>query len=223
MKNIWLRSIVITVFVFIIMWGANKLGDLKMFTAFDVIGQSLKDFQLTDYAFSQLRPDPLVDERIVLVNIGELSRREIAQQIGIINQFKPKVIAIDGLLNCEGGLRDTVNCPALLDTLGNLMLASAIQEAGNVVVAEKLLQTDSLSEFDSELSDSIEYADPMFRINVKDGFVNFPTDATYQDDVKLCRTIWPKYDVKGRTELAFATQIAMQYDSVKTVKFLRRK
>src|SRR6185436_12378829 len=99
MKNIWLQSIIITLFVFVTMWGANKLADLKMFTAFDVIGQSLKDFQLTDYAFSYLRPDPLVDDRIVLINIGELSRREIAQQIGIITQFKPKVIAIDGLMN----------------------------------------------------------------------------------------------------------------------------
>jgi CHASE2 domain-containing sensor protein len=205
------------------MWGANKLADLKMFTAFDVIGQSLKDFQLTDYAFSYLRPDPLVDERIVLINIGELSRREIAQQIGIITQFKPKVIAIDGLLNCEGGLRDTVSCPQLLDTLGNLMLAAAIEQAGNVVLAEKLLQTDSLSKVDSELSDSLEYADPMFRVKAKDGFVNFPTDATYQEDVKLCRTVWPQYDVKGKTELAFATRIAMLYDSAKTKKFLARK
>jgi CHASE2 domain-containing sensor protein len=146
----------------------------------------------------------------------------MARQIALINQFKPKVIAIDGLLNCEGGLRDSINCPALLDTLGNLLLASAIQEAGNVVVAEKLLQTDSLSGFDSELSDSLEFADSMFRINSKDGFVNFPTDATYQEDVKLCRTVWPQYDVKGKKELAFATQIAMQYDSVKTMRFLRR-
>ena len=222
MRNIWLQSIIITAFVFITMWGANKLADLKMFTAFDVIGQSLKDFQLTDYAFSYLREDPLVDQRIVLVNIGELSRREIAQQIAVINQFKPKVIAIDVLLNCEGGLRDSVNCPALLDTLGNLMLSSAIQDAGNVVLAEKLLQTDSLSRFDSAIADSTEYADPMFRVNSSGGFVTLPTDATYQGDVKLCRTIWPKYDVKGKTELAFATQIAMQYDSVKTMKFLRR-
>jgi CHASE2 domain-containing sensor protein len=103
------------------------------------------------------------------------------------------------------------------------MLAAAIDQAGNVVLAEKLLQTDSLSKFDSALSDSLEYADPMFRINAKDGFVNFPTDATYQEDVKLCRTVWPQYNVKSKTELAFSTQIAMQYDSSKTTKFLRRK
>src|SRR5882762_8743670 len=105
MRNIWFQSIIITLFVFITMWGANKLLDLKIFTAFDVIGQSLKDFELTDYAFSYLREDPLVDQRFVIVNIGNLSRREIAQQVRRINQYKPKVIAIDALFHCEGGLR----------------------------------------------------------------------------------------------------------------------
>lgn len=222
MRNIWLRSILITVFVFIMMWGANKLLDLKIFTAFDVIGQSLKDFELTDYAFSYLREDPLVDQRFVIVNIGNESRRALAQQLRLISQYKPKVIAIDAFFNCEGGLRDTLNCPALLDTLGNLLLASAIEEAGNVILSEKLLQTDSLSKFDSNISDSIEYSDPMFRVNVKEGFVTLPTKATYQQDVKLCRSIWPKVEVKGKTELAFSTQIAMQYDSVKTMEYLKR-
>ena len=99
MRNIWFQSIIITLFVFITMWGANKLLDLKIFTAFDVIGQSLKDFELTDYAFSYLREDPLVDQRFVIVNIGNLSRREIAQQVRRINQYKPKVIAIDALFH----------------------------------------------------------------------------------------------------------------------------
>jgi len=50
----------------------------------------------------------------------------------------------------------------------------------------------------------------------KQGFVSLPTDATYQEDVKLCRTIYPKVNVNGKDELAFSVQIAMQFDSVKT-------
>ncbi len=180
MKNIWIQSVIITGFVFFLMWGANKLTDLKLFSAFDTIGQALKDFELTDYAFSKLRPDPLVDERIVLVNIGNLSRREIAQQIRLISQFKPRVIATDILFACEGGLRDSVNCPALLDTLGNLMLASAISEAGNVVLGDKLLQSDTLAKIDTDLSDSLEHSDPMFLVHAKEGFVNLPTKATFR-------------------------------------------
>ena len=223
MRKFWLQCFYITVFVFFMLWGGSQITDLKLFTAFDSIGQALKDFELTDYAFSKLRPDPVVEEDIVLVNIGQLTRREIAQEIQILNQFKPRVIAYDGFFNCEGGLRDSINCPALLDTLGNLMLASAIAEADNFVLGSKLLQTDSLSEYDVEYYDSLEYSDPMFITDAKNGFVSLPTDATYQEDVKLCRTIFPKWDVNGEQQLAFSVQVAMQYDSVKTKKFLARK
>jgi CHASE2 domain-containing sensor protein len=223
MKNIWLQSFIITGFVFGLLWSANQFLDLKLFGAFDVIGSALKDFQLTDYAFSKLRAEPVVEQRIVLVNIGDLSRREVAQQIQIINQFKPKVIGIDALYNCEGNLRDTVDCPQLLDTLGNLMLSQAIKEAGNVVMAEKLLQTKKLALTDTDVFDSLEYSDPVFRLgNVHNGFVSLPTEATYQEDVKLCRTIFPQFSVNGKRELYFGTQIAMQYDSVKANKFLAR-
>src|SRR6478609_9793482 len=144
MKRFWFQSFTITAFVFFMLWGANKVTDFKLFQAFDSMGQALRDFELTDYAFSELRPDVLVDERIVLVNIGNLSRREVAQQILMINQYHPRVIAFDGFFNCEGGLRDSLNCPQFLDTLGNLILSSAIQGASNFVLATKLLQTDSL-------------------------------------------------------------------------------
>jgi CHASE2 domain-containing sensor protein len=204
------------------LWGAANLTDLKIFTAFDVIGQALKDFELTDYAFSSLRPDPEVEQRIVLVNIGSLSRRQIAQQIQIINQFKPRVIGIDSFFDCEGGLRDSINCPQLLDTLGNLLLSNAIQEAENVVLAEKLLQTRSLAKIDTDVYDSLEYSDPLFSDYAKGGFVSLPTNATYQEDVKLCRSLFPKMKVNGKDELAFSVQIAMQYDSVKAKHFLAR-
>jgi CHASE2 domain-containing sensor protein len=222
MKKFWLQSLSITIFVFLMLWGADKLTDFKLFQAFDSISQALKDFELTDYAFSQLRPDPSVEERIVLVNIGTLSRRGIAQQIQILNQFKPRVIAYDGFFNCEGNLRDSINCPALLDTLGNLMLASAIADANKFVLGSKLLQSDSLAEYDVEYYDSMEYSDPIFDQNAKYGFVSLPTNAYYQDDVKLCRTIFPKWEVNQTENLAFSVQTAMQYDSVKTRKFLER-
>ena len=193
MKKFWFQSFIITLFVFFMLWGANQATDLKIFTAFDTIGQALKDFELTDYAFSNLRDDPDVDERIVLVNISNIPRRDVARQIQIISQFKPRVIGFDGFFNCEGALRDSVNCPMLLDTLGNLMLSYAIREAGNVVLGSKLLQTDSLAKFDTDVYDSLEISDPMFNEFSKRGFVSLPTGATYQEDVKLCRSIFPVF------------------------------
>ena len=222
MKKYWLPSFVVTVFVFFMMWAVSKISDFKLFSAFDTIGQALSDTELTDYAFNELRPDPVVDQRIVLVNFSTLSRGEIAQQIQVISRQKPKVIGVDALFNCEGGLYDTLNCPQLLDTLGNMMLRFAIQEAGNVVLGEKLMQTDSLAKFDTNEADSLETPDPNFSEFAKLGFVTLPTDATYQEDVKLVRTIYPQWVVKGKRELAFSVRMAMMYDSVTTEQFLAR-
>lgn len=222
MKRFWLQCLAITCFVFGMLWFAQKVTDLKVFTAFDTIGQAMKDFELTDYAFSNLRPDPTVDERIVLVNMGTLDRRGMAQQISILNSFQPRVIAYDGFFNCEGGLYDTLNCPQLLDTLGNLMLANAIEEANMFVLGSKLLQTDSVAKHDVEFYDSLEISDPVFDRQAKYGFISLPTNASYQEDVKLCRSLFPKWTVNGKEELAWSVQIAMQYDSVKTKKFLER-
>lgn len=226
MKKFWLQCFNITIFVFLMMWGVSKVTDFKLFNAFDPISQALSDFKMTDYAFSNLRPDPTVEERVVLVNIGDLSRGEVAQQIHIIRQFKPRVIGVDSFFNCEGRLRDSVNCPALLDTLGNLLLEDAIREAGNVVLVSKLLQKAKTSENENMVDtyDSIEFSDIRFSINAKHGYANLVTDppAIYQDDVKQCRSFVPKYEVYGEDNYAFAVQMCMMYDSVKTKRFLAR-
>jgi hypothetical protein len=65
MKKIAIQSALTTAFVFLMLWFASVLTDLKIFSAFDPITQALADFELTDYAFSSLRPDPPVEERIV--------------------------------------------------------------------------------------------------------------------------------------------------------------
>lgn len=223
MKKYWIQSTIITVFVFFMLWVGTLLADLKLFTAFDTISMALKDFRLTDYAFSELRPHPVVDERIILVNIGTLDRRGMAQQIEILNSYGPRVIGFDGFYNCEGNLRDSVNCPALLDTLGNLMLENALANSRSFVLGSKLMQTDSVAQFDVEYYDSLEVSDPNFMQYAKPGFISLPTEATYQEDVKLCRSLFPQWTVNGQRQLAFSVQLAYQYDSVITKKFLERQ
>ncbi len=232
MKKSILRGALVTAFVFLMMWGLQGLSEWKILSAFDPISQALGEFALTDYVFSKIRPDPEIDERIVLVNIGELSRAEIAQQINTVSSLGAKVIGIDSFFNCEGGLEDTVNCPQLLDTLSNLMLSGAIAQAGNVVLVSRLLQTDSLYmlKASEEIFDSIEYSSPMFsEFAARNAYANLPTGdaennnaATYQEDVKICKTIFPQMMVNGKRELAFSVQMAWLYDSVKTERFLAR-
>jgi CHASE2 domain-containing sensor protein len=223
MKKLSLQGLAITTFVFVMMWGVNKITDFKLFSAFDGMSQAFSEFEITDIVFSQLRPDPLVDQRIILVNLAP-SRGLVAQQIMKIKQHRPKVIGIDSFFDCEGGLYDTLNCPQLLDTLGNLMLSNAIEEAGNVVLVSKLLQTKKLidKEGDVDVYDSIEYSDPKFRIFARNAYASLPTNANYQEDVKLCRSLFPKMMVNGKRELAFSVQVAMLYDSIKANKFLAR-
>lgn len=225
MKKFWLNCFLATLFVFGLMWALDKLMNLNMFDAFDPIGQALSDFELTDYAFSNIRPDPDVDERILIVNIGNLSRAGIAEQLRIISKHQPRVIGIDGFFNCDGGLRDTVNCPQLLDVMGNLLLSNAIQEAGNVVLVSKLHQSfASFKAGEVDVYDSMEYSDAMFQDYAASGFANLPTanKAEYQEDVKISRVFVPKLEVNERQEVAFSVKVAMLYDSVKAAILLQR-
>jgi CHASE2 domain-containing sensor protein len=221
MRKFWIDCVLATLLVFLSMWGLFGITQLQVFNAFDPIGQALSDVELTDYVFSSLREEPDVDQNIVIVNIGNLSRRQIAEQIQIISKYRPKVIGIDGFFDCSKRLRDTVNCPQLKDTFGNLMLGNVIQEAGNVILVTKVAQADTL--LPPDVYDSLRRSDSLFVTHAaREGYANLDSDAAFQDDVKTCRLFNPKLDIKGKSHYAFAVEIAMEYDSIKTQKFLQR-
>ncbi len=220
MRKFWLDCIIATNFVFLAMWAIVGFTNLRMFNAFDSIGVALNDVELTDYVFQRLRATPEPDTNIVVVNIGNLSRREIAEQIRIISKYKPKIIGIDAFFDCYGRTRDTVNCPALRDVMGNYMLGSAIQDAGNVILVTKTIRKDSL--LPEGVFDFLRRSD--FSANAHgEGFANLDTDAAFQDDTKTCRQVNPRlYDKDGKPQYAFSVAMAMAYDSVKTKEFLKR-
>jgi CHASE2 domain-containing sensor protein len=224
MKKFWTDVVMATVMVFLAMWGLSGVTRLNVFSAFDSIGTALSDIELTDYVFSQLREDPLVDTSIVIVNIGTLGRRGIAEEIKIISKYHPKVIGIDSFFGCRSGLRDTVNCPQLKDVMGNLMLADAIREAGNVVLVSKVTQTKKLAATNTlDVYDSVRRSDDVFIDGALiQGYANLETDAAFQDDVKTCRRFNPRINVKDTAHYAFGVQLAMAYDSAKTKELLAR-
>lgn len=222
MRKFWLDCAIATVFVFLALWGLFGLTQLHVFNAFDSLGEALADVELTDYVFSSLRDEPNVDEDIVLVNIGRLSRRQIAEQVSIIARYKPRVIGIDSFFDCRGRNYDTLSCPPLADELGNQMLGEAIRSAGNVVLVTKLLRNDSTlaeNEFDT-----LRRSDPLFRdYALAEGFANLETDAAFQDDVKTCRMFNPVMLVNDSAHRAFSVELAFQYDSAKTSKLINRQ
>lgn len=223
MRNFWVNCAFATIFTFVNLFLIVKITDLKIFSAFDPLGQALRDMELTDIAFSQLRSDPTIDTNIVMVNIGELSRREVAMQIEILNKYSPKVIGIDSFYDCPGGLRDTVNCPQLKDVIGNIMLGNAIEAGRNVVMVSNVLQTDSMVRAGIvDQYDSMEHTDADIRRDAYEGFANLDTDAEMQESFKTCRQFNPQLMVSGEKKLAFSVTMAMIYDSAKTQRFLAR-
>ena len=113
---------------------------------------------MTDLVFSQIRESPKVDKNVVLVNIGTLSRREIAKQIRIINQYDPKVIGIDGYFY---ELKE--------DSIGDMLLNSAFSDIENLVLVSKL-EYDPLT----ETYDSIRFSNEFFNADHY-GFANLGT------------------------------------------------
>lgn len=174
----------------------------------DPVGDALKDIEVTDLVFSKLRGEPTVDDHIVIVNIGRLDRRGIAEQLRIINRYEPKVIGIDVLF--EGEREE--------DPLGDALLAEALSEAGNVVMVSKVdvydEQTDSYKK--------LEKSHPMFSRHAVTGHANLTTEATSQEQYKSSRLFMPKAGVAGKEEQAFAVKIASLYDPDATKAFLER-
>jgi CHASE2 domain-containing sensor protein len=217
-----------TVFVFIVLLSIREVSQFDVFNVFDPLGQALGDMELTDITFSSLRLEiPPVDENITIINIGDLSRAQLAQQIQAISQFKPKVIGIDSFFDCPGGMTDSVNCPLAYDTLSNLLLGNAIQEAGNVVLVTKLLQSKQLiGKYGGDIDkyDSLEHSDAIILGNAHEGYASLETNAEHQEDLKTCRSFNPKMTLEnGETEYAFSVKIAMLFDSTKAQKFLSRE
>jgi CHASE2 domain-containing sensor protein len=229
MKKFLLDCLIATLFVFAVLLGLREVSQLKILNAFDPLSQSLGDMEMTDITFSRLREEPLIDTNIVIVNIGDLPRAGIAQQINMISKFKPRVIGIDSFFDCgecPPGKIDSLCCPLAYDTLNNLIFGEAVRAAGSVVMVTKLLQTDSLLQAfggDIDIYDSLEHTDEMLRPNSVEGYASLETDAEHQEDLKSCRRFNPTMVVDGKRQYAFSVRMAMMFDSTKAKKFLERE
>ncbi|MEO1049040.1 MAG: CHASE2 domain-containing protein [Bacteroidota bacterium] len=213
MKKLILDAVFATIFVFFLMWMFSSIAAFKVFEIFDPIGEALSDMEITDVVFSELREDPIADTAITLVNIGNISRGQIAQQISIISRYEPKIMGFDSFFSSPKQ-----------DTLGDLSLSFTLSATDNMVMVSKLLQSDSLTKVATgeEIYDSLKRSHPMFRQNVYEGFANLETDADYQQDFKTCRRFPPTRDLNGKPRYAFGVRLAMAYDSAQAKKFLKR-
>lgn len=206
-KKFWLDTIYGFVFIVGIAALTTTISTFKIFDILDPFGDALKDMETTDLVYSQdLRKDQLAEENVILVNVGDLNRAKIAQQVNIINMAEPAVIGMDMQFSYPKE-----------DTLGDLMLSDAFSRVENLVMYSKLTNFD-----DDDTFDSLEVSNQELFGYGKTAFTNFITGAADQDDPKVCRTFAPREEIYGRDELAFSVQLVQMYDSAKAAAFLER-
>ncbi|WP_421897567.1 CHASE2 domain-containing protein [Marinoscillum sp.] len=206
MKRFILDTLLCSLFIFGIMGAFASVTFFKVFDLFDPIGDMFSDFELTDIVFSQLSEDPIADDRIVMVNIGMLNREGIARQIEIINQYNPRIIGLDVMLDAHK------------EWSKDSALTRVLSETANIVIGEKLVGLDEeTNEFAMTLKPEEHIAQAAHL-----GFVNLITNAKVQEDLKMCREFTPSEIVMGETKYAFPVRLAYAYDSLKTKKFLAR-
>ncbi|MFY0685981.1 MAG: CHASE2 domain-containing protein [Cyclobacteriaceae bacterium] len=206
MRRFFLDVVLCTFFIFGLMGTFASVTAFRVFDLFDPIGEMFADFELTDLVMSQLRSAPPADEQIVVVNIGELDRSGIAEQIFILEQYEPKVIGVDVTFSSHKTYAEDSLLVAALTTYDNIVIGSELR-----MFNEETEEFDTLVVPEERLAAVSRF-----------GYVNTVTEAENQDDLKACRDMTPIQPVKGVDHYAFPVMLAMAMDSAKTQKFLDR-
>jgi len=142
---------------------------------FNPLAMAFEDFEMSDIVYSipeidkknvntggqeikknTFRLKQEADTNIVLVNIQNLTRAELAQQIEILNKHQPKVIAIDAFFRKEKG-------PAQ-----DFPLAFAFSQVENLVLVSGLHGQNE----ETGCFDSVSFSNQMFNEHAVNGFAN---------------------------------------------------
>jgi CHASE2 domain-containing sensor protein len=195
-----------TTFIFLMMWGLSniKINSDILNPVSDMFG----DFEITDLVSSKIEEETPEDTNIVLINIGNLTRAEIAAEIDVINKYGPKVIGIDAFFRKPK--EDEVDMP----------LQTALSNTKNLVLVSKLHYNDRTDNFDS-----LETSNSKFVQFAKTGHANFITEG--DEMFRTARTFVP-FDtvITNETiksiEPAFASKIVEIFDP-KAFKYLSER
>jgi len=173
------------------------------------ITQALGDFDLTDMVFTQFRNDAkvTVDTNIVIVNIGERDRSEIAAMLENVNSYAPAAVGIDAFFRApkEDAAAGDSALAAALSTTKNLVLVSKV--AYKQESSEGLVEQWVSSTVDSEqLFDTLETSHPMFQGSATTGFANLIIDQ--EAAFMTVRSVSFSEQCVGKTEGSFPIRLA---------------
>ncbi len=206
-RKFWLDAILGTVFIFGLMGLFKSFTAFNVFNIFDPIGDVFEDMEITDVVFSQFRDSPVADDRLLLVNLGSVSRGELGMMLSIISKYNPAVIGIDSFFYFPKE-----------DTVSDQMLMEGLASVDNLILASKIIPNP-----EDQALDSLALSWEAFNVHTtENAFVNLVTDAAEQEDLKMCREFLPKYTVRGEEVHAFAVKLASYYNPEATQRFLER-
>ena len=186
------RYFVITTMMFLVLGIFSFIPINCLFM--DPIAKAISDFDVYDIVFSKLREEPKVDTNIVLVNLSNLSRSDIARQVSIINSFAPKVIGIDAIFQDEK------------EYYTDSFLAEAFSRCRNLILVSKLEKYNQATDSYDTLFKSIN----IFNQHASTGFANLPNDDKVS--FKTIREFKPVSKTNGNTVNAFASKIVEIYN-----------
>lgn len=199
------KSVLIcTLFIFLFLGLLSKIPVQFESKLLDPIGNALKDFELTDLVFSQLRDSQTIDTNIVLVNIAHLSRSEIGQQIDNLNKFQPKVIGIDAFFRSKKEFGEDIQLIMAMSQVENLVLVSDLEN-----------MNESHSCFDTMTT-----SHPQFNQFAINGFADVITD---EESFRTVRQVTPVFCLSDSSVKSFPVVLAQTFDSNAVEHLLKRK
>ncbi len=198
-KKLYLESLFATALVFIIMaLFAYFPFNVKVFNP---IKESLKDFKLTDLYYSKLTKEKgKFEEEVVLINIGNSNREEIAGMLMTINGYEPSVIGADIIFKDLKGNQ------------GDTLLHEAISQ-----VNDKLVMINQLPN-SHEGEEEVQRSHPYFTAGLE-GYANFVGEKPYASTIRYFR---PTTTIKDEKLPSFALQIVKKHNPSAAENLLNR-
>jgi CHASE2 domain-containing sensor protein len=202
--EILLDSVISTAMVLILMALLPLLLEINILSPFE---KAFSDFQITDANYSELR-DPSVipaDTNIVIIDVERLNMTGISMLLSLINNYQPKVVGIDYIL--DSGAND----------LENLALSSTLSGMDNLILSEMYLDPSGATLQATRKRQS----DTLFSSAAPAGYGNllFGRDKSQT----TIRDFHPFAYFRGKKEFAFPLQIAKYFDAKSVDKLLRRE
>jgi len=185
LRTLLKESLLATTLVFIVFWILFLVISIS-FKPFNFVAKAIKDVNLTDFYFSGLQ-SPQADTNIVLVNIEDMGRQDIAAMIDKIYQADPAVIGLDIFFSNNK------------DSIGDPLLYEAILRAD-----DKLVMAGFYDEENKTFNNDYKtFAGSLY------GHANIMTN---EDRTEVVRKFEPAYRVADTGLLSFSSLIARKYN-----------